>query len=161
MVAFGIYGVVERALVRLACTTSGMSPSRCKWGNLPTPPVKSFMAIFHAIAVWRPYREQAIRGFLFKMYGLLDADIVIWHAAQPGNQARVGYDDFRRADAFLTGITEPIEFSFMSVAPLSMSFSHIGRDGVFAGILLGMLDGTSFSHGLIDCVVLCDNSGRI
>ncbi|MGB8928863.1 MAG: glucose PTS transporter subunit EIIB, partial [Pantoea agglomerans] len=64
--------------------------------------------------------------------------------------------------SFLTGITEPIEFSFMFVAPVLYAI-HILLAGLAFPIciLLGMRDGTSFSHGLIDFVVLSGNSSKI
>ncbi len=52
--------------------------------------------------------------------------------------------------SFLTGITEPIEFSFMFVAPILYVIHAILAGLAFPiCILLGMRDGTSFSHGLI------------
>lgn len=102
-------------------------------------------------------------GFLFKMYGLPAAAIAIWHSAKPENRAKVGGIMISAAlTSFLTGITEPIEFSFMFVAPI-LYIIH----AVLAGlafpicILLGMRDGTSFSHGLIDFIVLSGNSSKL
>ena len=52
--------------------------------------------------------------------------------------------------SFLTGITEPIEFSFMFVAPILYVIHAILAGLAFPiCILLGMRDGTSFSHGLL------------
>ncbi|MDI6936903.1 glucose PTS transporter subunit EIIB, partial [Serratia sp. Se-PFBMAAmG] len=62
----------------------------------------------------------------------------------------------------LTGITEPIEFSFMFEAPILYVIQAILAGLAFPiCILLGMRDGTSFSHGLIDFVVLSGNSSKI
>jgi glucose PTS system EIICB or EIICBA component len=64
--------------------------------------------------------------------------------------------------SFLTGITEPIEFSFMFVAPILYVIHAILAGLAFPiCILLGMRDGTSFSHGLIDFIVLSGNSSKI
>lgn len=63
--------------------------------------------------------------------------------------------------SFLTGITEPIEFSFMFVAPILYIIHAILAGLAFPiCILLGMRDGTSFSHGLIDFIVLSGNSSN-
>ncbi|MCK8238758.1 PTS transporter subunit EIIC, partial [Erwinia amylovora] len=63
---------------------------------------------------------------------------------------------------FLTGITEPIEFSCMFVAPILYAIHAILAGLAFPICsLLGMRDGTSFSHGLIDFVVLSGNSSKI
>ena len=61
--------------------------------------------------------------------------------------------------SFLTGITEPIEFSFLFVAPLLYAL-HALLAGVayFICIELGIKHGMTFSHGLIDFVVLFNRS---
>ena len=61
--------------------------------------------------------------------------------------------------SFLTGITEPIEFSFLFVAPLLYAI-HALLAGVayFICIELGIKHGMTFSHGLIDFVVLFNRS---
>ena len=64
--------------------------------------------------------------------------------------------------SFLTGITEPIEFSFMFVAPILYAIHAILAGLAFPiCILLGMRDGTSFSHGLIDFIVLSGNGSKL
>ena len=102
-------------------------------------------------------------GFLFKMYGLPAAAIAIWHSAKPENRAKVGGIMISAAlTSFLTGITEPIEFSFMFVAPILYVIHAILAGLAFPiCILLGMRDGTSFSHGLIDFIVLSGNSSKL
>ena len=53
------------------------------------------------------------------MWGLPAAAIAIWHSARPENRARVGGIMVSAAlTSFLTGITEPIEFAFLFVAPV-------------------------------------------
>jgi len=61
--------------------------------------------------------------------------------------------------AFLTGITEPIEFAFLFVAPV-LYVIHALLAGVayVVCILLGIKHGFTFSHGLIDYVVLFPKS---
>jgi PTS system glucose-specific IIC component len=61
--------------------------------------------------------------------------------------------------AFLTGITEPIEFAFLFVAPVLYAI-HAALAGVayMVCILLGIKHGFTFSHGLIDYVVLFPKS---
>jgi PTS system glucose-specific IIC component len=57
--------------------------------------------------------------------------------------------------SFLTGITEPIEFSFLFLAPILYGIHALLSGAAFAVcILLGIKHGTTFSHGLIDYVVL-------
>ena len=61
--------------------------------------------------------------------------------------------------AFLTGITEPIEFAFLFVAPMLYAV-HAVLAGLayFLCIALGIKHGFTFSHGLIDYVVLFPQS---
>src|SRR6185503_17783889 len=57
-------------------------------------------------------------GYLFKMWGLPGAAFAMWHAARPSERKKVGGIMISAAlTAFLTGITEPIEFAFLFVAP--------------------------------------------
>ncbi len=95
-------------------------------------------------------------GYLFKMWGLPAAAIAIWHCARPENRAKVGGIMISAAlTAFLTGITEPIEFAFLFVAPV-LYVIHALLVGVayFLCIELGVKHGMTFSHGVIDYVVL-------
>jgi PTS system glucose-specific IIC component len=58
-------------------------------------------------------------AYWFKMFGLPAAAFAIWHCAKPKNRKQVGGIMLSAAlTSFLTGITEPIEFSFVFVAPL-------------------------------------------
>ena len=63
--------------------------------------------------------------------------------------------------AFLTGITEPIEFAFLFVAPVLYAI-HAVLAGVayFVCIALGIKHGFTFSHGLIDYIVLFPKSNN-
>lgn len=54
VVAFGIYGFIERAWYRLVCTTSGTYLSRCRLVNTPTQQVRFSTATFRVI--WRVTR---------------------------------------------------------------------------------------------------------
>ena len=58
-------------------------------------------------------------GYLFKMWGLPAAAIAIWRCARPENRLKVGGIMLSAAlTSFVTGITEPIEFSFLFLAPV-------------------------------------------
>jgi PTS system glucose-specific IIC component len=61
--------------------------------------------------------------------------------------------------AFLTGITEPIEFAFLFVAPaLYAVHAVLASAAYFLCVALGIKHGFTFSHGLIDYVVLFSKS---
>lgn len=94
-------------------------------------------------------------GFLTKMWGLPAAAIAMWHAAKPENRARVGGIMLSGAlTSFLTGITEPIEFSFMFVAPVLYVIHAILSGAAFAIMnLVGAHLGYTFSQGGIDFIL--------
>ncbi|AYY81843.1 MULTISPECIES: PTS glucose transporter subunit IIBC [Proteus] len=162
-VAFGIYGVVERALVPFGLHHIWNVPFQMQVGEY----VNSAGQVFHGdiprYMAGDPTAGMLSGGFLFKMFGLPAAAIAIWHSARPENRVKVGGIMISAAlTAFLTGITEPIEFSFMFVAPILYVIHAILAGLAFViCILLGMRDGTSFSHGLIDFIVLSGNSSKL
>lgn len=162
-VAFGIYGVVERALVPFGLHHIWNVPFQMQVGEY----VNSAGQVFHGdiprYMAGDPTARMLSGGFLFKMFGLPAAAIAIWHTARPENRVKVGGIMISAAlTAFLTGITEPIEFSFMFVAPILYVIHAILAGLAFViCILLGMRDGTSFSHGLIDFIVLSGNSSKL
>ena len=94
-------------------------------------------------------------AYLFKMWGLPAAAVAMWHSARPENRARVGSIMVSAAfTSFLTGITEPIEFSFLFVAPV-LYLVHAFLAG-FAQLLFNVLGahlGFTFSQGFIDYVL--------
>jgi PTS system glucose-specific IIC component len=94
------------------------------------------------------------------MWGLPAAAIAMWRAALPAQRAKVGGIMISAAlTAFLTGITEPIEFAFLFVAPVLYAI-HAVLAGLayFLCIALGIKHGFTFSHGLIDYIVLFPKS---
>ena len=94
-------------------------------------------------------------AFLFKMFGLPGAALAIWRSAKPSNRARIGGIMISAAlTSFLTGITEPIEFSFMFVAPgLYLIHALLAASTQFVSNTLGMHMGFTFSQGGIDFIM--------
>jgi PTS system glucose-specific IIC component len=99
-------------------------------------------------------------GYLFKMWGLPAAALAIWRAARPENRVKIGGIMLSAAlTAFVTGITEPIEFAFLFVAPILYAVhALLAGAAYFTCIALGIKHGFTFSHGLIDYVVLFPKS---
>jgi PTS system glucose-specific IIC component len=163
VVAFGIYGVIERALVPFGLHHIWNVPFQMQIGEYTNAAGQVFHGDIPRYMAGDPTAGKLSGGFLFKMYGLPAAAIAIWHSAKPENRAKVGGIMISAAlTAFLTGITEPIEFSFMFVAPILYVIHALLAGLAFPiCILLGMRDGTSFSHGLIDFIVLSGNSSKI
>ncbi|NGZ73740.1 glucose-specific PTS transporter subunit IIBC [Saccharibacillus alkalitolerans] len=90
--------------------------------------------------------------FPFMMFGLPAAALAIYHEARPEHKKYVaGIMGSAALTSFLTGITEPLEFSFLFVAPVLFGI-HV----IFAGLsfmtmqILGVKIGMTFSGGLID-----------
>ncbi len=91
--------------------------------------------------------------FPFMMFGLPGAALAMYHCARPEKKKIVGSLLFSAAlTSFLTGITEPLEFTFLFVAPVL----YYGIHCVLAGLsfmlmhILGVAIGMTFSGGLID-----------
>ncbi|HDM3105696.1 TPA: PTS transporter subunit IIABC [Staphylococcus aureus] len=94
--------------------------------------------------------------FPVMMFGLPAAALAIYHSAKPENKKVVaGLMGSAALTSFLTGITEPLEFSFLFVAPL-LFFIHAVLDGLsfLTLYLLDVHSGYTFSGGFIDYVLL-------
>lgn len=91
-------------------------------------------------------------AFLFKMWGLPAAAIAIARAAKPENRAKVmGMMVSAALTSFLTGITEPIEFSFLFVAPVLYAVHAVlAATTQFVANSLDIHMGFTFSQGGID-----------
>jgi len=169
-VAFGIYGVVERSLIPFGLHHIWNVPFFFEAGDCINANGKEL----HGILTCYLSADDATRaagngfgqlagGYMFKMFGLPAAAIAIAHSAKPENRAKVmGIMASAALTSFLTGITEPIEFSFMFVAPVLYAIHALLAGSAFVVTnMLGMVHGTSFSHGLIDFLVLSANAQKI
>ena len=90
--------------------------------------------------------------FPIMMFGLPGAALAIYHAAKPQNKARVASLMIAASfAAFFTGVTEPLEFSFMFVAPL-LYLLHAFLTGLSVYIAASMqwISGFGFSAGFVD-----------
>jgi PTS system glucose-specific IIC component len=161
--AFALYGVVERALIPFGLHHIWNVPFFFEVGQYVDPSTgKIIRGEIYRYTAGDPTAGHLAGGYLFKMWGLPAAALAIWRCARPENRARIGGIMISAAlTSFLTGITEPIEFSFLFVAPLLYAL-HALLAGVayFTCIELGIRHSTTFSHGLIDYVVLFSNSTR-
>ena len=86
------------------------------------------------------------------MFGMVGAAFAMYRTAKPENKKVVGGLMLSAAlTSFLTGITEPIEFSFLFVAPL-LYVVHAAFDGLAFMIahILEITIGQTFSGGFID-----------
>lgn len=161
--AFTLYGFVERLLIPFGLHHIWNAPFFTMIGQYVDPrtgnTITGEMARYMA---GDPTAGNLAGGYLFKMWGLPAAALAIWHTARPENKKKVaGIMISAALTSFITGITEPIEFSFMFVAPvLYLVHAVLAASGFLLCILLGIKHGTSFSHGLIDFVLLFPQSSH-
>jgi len=97
--------------------------------------------------------------FPIMMFGLPGAALAIYHTAHAANKTRVASIMVAAGFAsFFTGVTEPLEFAFMFVAPLLYVF-HAFLTGVSVYLAASMqwIAGFGFSAGLIDLILSSRN----
>ena len=159
--AFAIYGVVERSLIPFGLHHVWNVPFFFQAGDYKDPATG---AVVHGeiarFIAGDPTPGNITGGYLFKMWGLPAAALAIWRAARPDQRAKIGGIMISAAlTAFLTGITEPIEFAFLFVAPVLYGIhALLAGAAYFLCIQLGIKHGFTFSHGLIDYIVLFPKS---
>jgi PTS system glucose-specific IIC component len=159
--AFSIYGLVERALIPFGLHHVWNVPFFFQAGDFTDPVTGDVVhgEIARFIA-GDPTAGHMTGGYLFKMFGLPAAALAMWRSALPEQRAKVGGIMVSGAlTAFLTGITEPIEFAFLFVAPVLYAI-HAVLAGLayFTCVALNIKHGFTFSHGLIDYIVLFPKS---
>lgn len=107
---------------------------------------------------WSSQGEKGITGmyqagfFPIMMFGLPAATLAMYHTAKTRRRKQVASLLMAAAfAAFLTGVTEPIEFSFMFLAPF-LYVVHAALTGLslFIASAFGWTAGFSFSAGAID-----------
>ncbi|MFB1099960.1 glucose-specific PTS transporter subunit IIBC [Terribacillus sp. JSM ZJ617] len=153
-----IFGVIERALIPFGLHHIFYSPfwyEFFSYTNAAGELIRGDQRIF--MAQIRDGAELTAGTFMtgrypFMMFGLPAAALAIYHEASPERKKVVaGLMGSAALTSFLTGITEPLDFSFLFVAPLLYAV-HC----VFAGLsymTMYMLDikvGMTFSGGFID-----------
>ena len=94
-------------------------------------------------------------GFPVMMFGLPAVALAMYRTAKPENRPKIkGALISMALTSFLTGITEPIEFSFMFLAPvLYVVHAFLFGVSMFVCYEAGVLIGCSFSMGFVDYVI--------
>ncbi|QYK00721.1 PTS glucose transporter subunit IIBC [Shewanella psychrotolerans] len=170
ILAFGIYGMVERSLIPAGLHHVWNVPFFFEAGSCIDSTGKAANGVLTCYLQANEASRAAGNGFgqlaggyLFKMFGLPAAAMAIWHTARPENRAMVGGIMISAAlTSFLTGITEPIEFAFMFVAPLLYVVHALMAGLAYVLVnMLGVVHGTSFSHGLFDFLLLSGKAEKI
>lgn len=163
-----IFGVIERALIPFGLHHIFYAPFWYQFGEYTN---KAGEVINGDQAIWFAMLRDGVHNFssasyqgagkfltgkfVFMMFGLPAAALAMYQEARTENKKVVGGILFSAAlTSFLTGITEPIEFTFIFVAPVLYAIHCI-----FAGLsfmimnLLGVRIGMTFSGGFIDYIV--------
>lgn len=148
-----IYGFLERLLVPFGLHHIWNVPFFFTIGDYVDPTTgKHIHGDINRFFAGDPTAGILSGAFLFKMFGLPAAAIAIWRCAKPEHRKAVGGLMLSAAlTSFLTGITEPIEFSFLFVAP-PLYFIHAVLASVaqFVARTFDIHMGFTFSQGGID-----------
>lgn len=162
-----IFGVIERSLIPFGLHHIFYAPFWYQFGeytNAAGQVVNGDQAIWFAMlkdgvtnfssATYQGAGKFLTGKFVFMMFGLPAAALAMYQEAKPANKKLVGGILFSAAlTSFLTGITEPLEFSFLFVAPILY-----GIHCIFAGLSFMLMNmfhvriGMTFSGGLIDYI---------
>ena len=163
-----VFGVIERALIPFGLHHIFYSPFWYQFGEYTN---SAGQIINGDQAIWFAMLKDGVTNFTsatyqgagkfltgkypFMMFGLPAAALAMYHEAKTENKKVVGGILFSAAlTSFLTGITEPLEFSFLFVAPVLY-----GIHCIFAGLSFMLMNmfavriGMTFSGGLIDYIV--------
>ncbi|WP_134740374.1 PTS transporter subunit EIIC [Nocardioides sp. 503] len=150
-----VYGTLNRLLIPLGLHHVLNNPPWFVFGTY-----ESGGEVFHGdiprFLAGDPTAGAFMTGFFpIMMFALPAAAIAIWHEARPENKKVVGGIMLSAAlTAFLTGITEPLEFAFMFVAwPLYVIHALLTGTSLALVNALGIKDGFGFSAGLFDYVL--------
>ncbi|MEU9798392.1 PTS transporter subunit EIIC [Streptomyces sp. NPDC051000] len=152
----GIFGVANRALLVIGLHQFLNVPVWFQFGSYTKPDGQVVHGDIAMFLAGDPNAGQFLSGFFpIMMFALPAAALAITHCAKPARRKEVGGLMLSVAlTSFVTGITEPLEYSFLFVAPL-LYVIHALLTGVSMAVTwaFGVHDGFSFSAGLIDYVI--------
>ncbi len=152
----GLFGFVNRLLIPLGLHHI---PNNFLWFQLGEYTPESGTTVHGDLTRFfagDPTAGAFMTGFFpIMMFALPAAALAIWHTARPAQRKVVGGIMLSAGlTAFLTGVTEPLEFSFLFVA-YPLYFIHALLTGTSLALTnaLGIRDGFGFSAGAIDYVI--------
>jgi PTS system N-acetylglucosamine-specific IIC component len=152
----GIFGVANRLLIPIGMHQFLNTFFWFQAGRYTTPGGDVVQGDLTRFFAGDPDAGLFMSGFFpIMMFGLPAAALAITHAARPERRKAVaGLMVSVGLTSFVTGVTEPIEFSFLFVAPVLYGI-HALLTGASMAITwgLGVHAGFSFSGGLIDYIV--------
>ncbi len=152
----GVFGVANRALLVVGLHQFLNVPIWFQFGSYTKPDGTVVHGDINMFLQGDPNAGQFTSGFFpVMMFALPAAALAITHCARPERRKETGGLMLSVAlTSFVTGITEPLEYSFLFVAP-ALYAVHAVLTGVSMAVTwaLGVHDGFSFSAGLIDYVI--------
>ncbi|MEV4804875.1 PTS transporter subunit EIIC [Nonomuraea sp. NPDC049421] len=159
-VGTGVYGLINRLLIPLGLHHFANS---VVWYVVPQCEVNGRVlgGDWNCYFGGDPHSGEFMAGFFpIMMFALPAAALAMWRAAPKHRRATVGGIMLSAALAsFVTGITEPIEFAFIFVAPLLLVV-HAVLTGLAMAVttLIGGQLGFGFSAGLLDLLLNASKS---
>ncbi|MFD8545748.1 PTS transporter subunit EIIC [Streptomyces sp. NPDC059649] len=149
----GLFGLINRALLPIGMHQFVNTVSWFQLGDFTDAAGKVAHGDIGRFFAGDPSAGQFMSGFFpIMMFGLPAAALAIAHAARPERRKAVlGMMISLALTSFVCGITEPIEFSFMFIAPVLYAI-HAVLTAVSMALTwaLGVHDGFTFSAGFID-----------
>ncbi|AWZ08320.1 MULTISPECIES: PTS transporter subunit EIIC [unclassified Streptomyces] len=155
-VGAGIFGIANRALLVIGLHQFLNVPVWFQFGSYTKPDGQTVHGDIPMFLAGDPNAGQFLSGFFpIMMFALPAAALAMTHCAKPARRKEVGGLMLSVGlTSFVTGITEPLEYSFLFLAP-ALYAVHAVLTGVSMAVTwaLGVHDGFSFSAGLIDYVI--------
>ncbi|MER6343267.1 PTS transporter subunit EIIC [Streptomyces sp. NPDC001595] len=152
----GVFGIANRALLVIGLHQFLNVPIWFQFGTYTTPDGEEVHGDINMFLAGDPDAGQFTSGFFpIMMFALPAAALAITHCARPNRRKEVGGLMLSVAlTSFVTGITEPLEYSFLFVAPVLYAI-HAVLTGASMAVTwaLGAHDGFTFSAGLIDYII--------
>ncbi|MDD7262543.1 N-acetylglucosamine-specific PTS transporter subunit IIBC [Fusobacterium mortiferum] len=164
-VGAGVYGFFNRLLIPVGLhhalnsvfwfNVAGINDIGRFWGD----PAAAYAGLPEAVEGAYHVGMYQAGFFPIMMFGLLGACLAFIKTAKPANKEKIKSIMLAAGFAsFFTGVTEPIEFAFMFVAPgLYLLHAVLTGISVFLAASLNWMAGFGFSAGLVDFVLSLRN----
>ncbi|MCG3398633.1 glucose-specific PTS transporter subunit IIBC [Staphylococcus massiliensis] len=156
-----VFGIIERSLIPFGLHHIFYAPFWFEFGEYTT---KAGNVVHGDTAIWQAQSKDMVEftagafmtgKYPFMIFGLPAAAYAMYRQARPERKKVVGGLMLSAGlTAFLTGITEPIEFTFLFVAPILYGIHVLLAGSSF--LIMHLLDvkiGMTFSGGLIDYIL--------
>ncbi|MEW7866121.1 glucose-specific PTS transporter subunit IIBC [Aeromonas diversa] len=151
--AFGLYGVVERSLIPFGLHHIWNVPFFFEVGEYTNPETGAVIkGEIQRYLAGDPTAGNLAGGYLYSMWALPAVGLAIYQSASKEKRALIGSIMVSAAlTSWLTGITEPMEFSFLFAAPL-LYVIHCVLTGLGFALItaLDIHHSVTFAHGAID-----------